>query len=203
MLTPHCQTLKTTVLQCTGLPVCIGIASTKTLAKLANHCAKKRPEYNGVCNFNEIPPQDQDALLQSLPVDEIWGIGSRLAVKLNRVGIRSVLDLKRAHSRTLRDKFSVTLAKTLAELNGDACYSLDDAPPPKQAIASTRSFGIKVTDIGRLKESITLYTSRAAEKARAQQSYANSITVFIQTSFFTRSRKIQQCINRSVAIAQQ
>jgi DNA polymerase V len=189
VLTVYCQTLKATVLQWTGLPVCVGIASTKTLAKLANHCAKKRPQYQGVCNFNDMPLEQLNAIFQSLPVGEIWGIGSRTTAKLNQLGIHNVLNLKQAHSRTYRDKFSVVLAKTIAELNGQACYGLEDAPPPKQAIASTRSFGIKVTDIESLKESITLYTSRAAEKARAQQSYANSITVFIQTSFFTEAAK--------------
>jgi DNA polymerase V len=109
-----------------------------------------------------------------------------LASKLNGIGIISVLDLKQAHSRTLRDKFSVVMAKTIAELNGVSCIDLEQMAPPKQNIASTRSFGIPVTSIEILKESVTLYASRAAEKARAQHTYANSISVFIQTSRFAR-----------------
>lgn len=184
-LTAHCRDLKDTVLKHTGLPVCVGIASTKTLAKLANHCAKKRPEYAGVCNFNELTPQQLDGIFKALPANEIWGIGSRLSAKLNQIGINTVFDLKQSHSRTLRDKFSVVLARTITEINGESCIGLEDAPPPKQTIASTRSFGIKVTDIESLKESVTLYTSRAAEKARLQKSHANSITVFIQTNAFS------------------
>ena len=183
-LTRYGQQLKAAVLQRTGLPVCVGIANTKTLAKLANHCAKKQSIFQGVCNFNERTPTELNAILAALPVGEVWGIGSRLEAKLNRVGVNSVLDLKRAHRRTLRDQFSVMLAKTIAELNGEACIDLELAPQPKQNIASTRSFGIPVSDLSSLSESVTLYTSRAAEKARAQASYANSVTVFIQTSPF-------------------
>lgn len=126
-----------------------------------------------------------DSLFASLPVGEVWGIGSKLSAKLQQVGIVTVLDLKQAHSRTLRDQFSVVMAKTIAELNGIACIDLEKVAPAKQNIASTRSFGIPVTSIDSLIESVTLYASRAAEKARAQHSYANSISVFIQTSPFS------------------
>jgi DNA polymerase V len=185
-LTHYGKDIKATVLKWTGMPVCVGIASTKTLAKLANHCAKKRPEFSGVCNFNDMPINIVDQILASMPVGEVWGIGSRLSAKLNRLGIVTVLDLKQAHSRTLRDKFSVVIAKTIAELNGIACIDLEQVAPPKQNIASTRSFGIPVTSIESLMESVTLYTSRAAEKARAQHTHANSISVFIQTSPFAK-----------------
>lgn len=185
-LTRYGQDIKATILQWTGLPVCVGIASTKTLAKLANHCAKKRPEYAGVCNFNALPIPSLNPILASLPINEVWGIGSRLSAKLNQFGIHTVLDLKQAHSRTLRDKFSVVVAKIIAELNGIACINLEQVAPPKQNIASTRSFGIPVTSIESLMESVTLYTSRAAEKARAQHTHANSISVFIQTSPFAQ-----------------
>jgi DNA polymerase V len=186
-LTSYSREIKSTILKWTGLPVCVGLGSSKTLAKLSNHCAKKRPEYSGVCNFNIMSPGQLNSILQTIPVGEVWGIGSRLSVKLNQLGILTVLDLKRAHSRTLRDKFSVVMAKTIAELNGIACIGLEQVAPPKQNIASTRSFGIPVTSIESLMESVTLYTSRATEKARAQHTHANSISVFIQTSPFAQS----------------
>jgi DNA polymerase V len=192
-LSRYCANLKDTVLQNTGLPVCVGIAHTKTLSKLANHCAKKRPEYAGVCNFNELSPEALDIVFASLPVNEVWGIGSRLSAKLNQIGIVTVLDLKNAHSRTLRDRFSVVMAKTIKELNGDSCIDLEQATPAKQNIASTRSFGIPVSDLDSLKESVTLYTSRAAEKARLQKTYANSISVFIQTSPFAQQPYYGNC----------
>ena len=185
-LTCYGKDIKATILQWTGLPVCVGVASTKTLAKLANHCAKKRPEYAGVCNFNDLPIHSLNPILASIPIGEVWGIGSRLSAKLNQFGIHTVLDLKQAHSRTLRDKFSVVVVKIIAELNGIACINLEQVAPPKQNIASTRSFGIPVTSIESLMESVTLYTSRAAEKARAQHTHANSISVFIQTSPFAK-----------------
>lgn len=183
-LTLYGHELKDTILQWTGLPVCVGIATTKTLAKLSNHCAKKRPEYNGVCNFKVMPAKAVDDIMASVPVGEVWGIGPRLSVKLNQLNIYTVLDLRNAHPRTMRDKFSVVLAKTVRELNGEPCIELEQVAPAKQNIASTRSFGIPVTDLSSLKESVALYTSQASEKARKQGSYANSITVFIQTSPF-------------------
>jgi DNA polymerase V len=186
-LTDYGKDIKATIVQWTGMPVCVGIGATKTLAKLANHCAKKRPDYSGVCNFNAIPMTIIDQILASIPVGEVWGIGSKLSAKLNQCGIITVLDLKQAHSRTLRDKFSVVMAKIIAELNGVSCIDLEQVDPPKQNIASTRSFGIPVTSIESLMESVTLYTSRAAEKARAQHTHANSISVFIQTSPFAQS----------------
>jgi DNA polymerase V len=186
-LTDYGKEIKRTILKWTGLPVCVGIASTKTLAKLANHCAKKRPHYAGVCNFNAMTTQATDEILRSLPVNEVWGIGPQLTAKLGKIGINTALDLKQAHSRTMRDKFSIVMARTIAELNGVSCIELEEVTPPKQNIASTRSFGIPVTSMQGLSESVTLYTSRAAEKARKQQSYANSISVFIQTSPFAHT----------------
>ncbi len=185
-LTSYSREIKSTLLKCTGLPVCVGLASSKTLAKLSNHCAKKRPEYSGVCNFNTMSPGQLNSILQTIPVSEVWGIGSRLSLCLNKLGIVTALDLKNAHSRTFRDKFSVVMAKTIAELNGEPCFEFEHAPPPKKNIASTRSFGIPVTELNDLIESVTLYTSRAAEKARSQKSYANSVTVFIQTSPYAK-----------------
>jgi DNA polymerase V len=138
------------------------------------------------CGQSFNTPHSLNPILASLSVSEVWGIGSRLSAKLNQFGIHTVLDLKQAHSRTLRDKFSVVMTKNIAELNGIACIDLEQAAPPKQNIASTRSFGIPVTSIESLMESVTLYTSRAAEKARAQQSHANSISVFIQTIPFAK-----------------
>lgn len=182
--TQYGHRLKDTILQWTGLPVCVGIASTKTLAKLSNHVAKKRNEYNGVCNFKAMTSQEVDNIMASLPVEETWGIGRQLSTKLKLLGINTVLDLKKSHRRTMRDKFSVVMTMVIAELNGEQCIELEQTPPNKQNIASTRSFGIPVNDLASLKESVALYTSQAAEKARQQGSYVNSITVFIQTSPF-------------------
>jgi DNA polymerase V len=183
-LTQYGHELKNTILRWTGLPVCVGIASTKTLAKLSNHCAKKQPSYAGVCNFKAMPPKAIDQIMAFLPVSEVWGIGSRLSAKLKLMNIHTALDLKNAHSPTLRNKLSVVVARTIAELNGESCIELEQITPAKQTIANTRSFGIPVTELDALRESVTFHVSQATERARRQNTYANSITVFIKTSPF-------------------
>lgn len=178
------QHMRRRILKWTGLPVCVGIGATKTLAKLANHCAKKHSVFNGVCNFNTMTALELDALLAQIEVGEVWGIGRKLAPKLQALGLNTVLDLKRANPERLRQQFSVVLEKTIRELNAIVCIELEDITPPKQQIMSSRSFGQPVRDYNSLAESITLYMSRAAEKLRRQQSFAGSVQVYIRTSPF-------------------
>jgi DNA polymerase V len=176
--------MKNRIMQWTGLPVCVGIGATKTLAKLANHCAKKRPVFNGVCNFNAMEPDLLNKLLSEIPVGEIWGVGGKLAPRLEALGFKSVYDLKHANQKIMRREFSVVMEKTIRELNGHLCIELEDAPPAKKQILSSRSFGQPVRDYNSLAESITLYISRAAEKLRRQKSLAGSVYVYIRTSPF-------------------
>jgi len=183
-LTHYGHQIRNRVLQWTGLPVSVGIASTKTLAKLANHCAKKRPEFNGVCDFNAMQRDRLDALLNTIAVGEIWGVGRKLAPKLQAMGFSTVLDLKRADPEILRQQFSVVMEKTIRELNGLVCIELEELPPAKQQILSSRSFGKPVYDLESLSESVSLYMSRAAEKLRKQQSYAGALHVYVRTSPF-------------------
>lgn len=178
------QDMRKRILKWTGLPVCVGIGSTKTLSKLANHCAKKRPVFNSVCNFNTMPSKDLDDLLGQVEVGEIWGVGRKLAPKLQALGFNTVLDLKRANPERLRQQFSVVMEKTIRELNGTVCIELEEIIPTKKQIISSRSFGYPVRDYNSLAESITLYMSRAAEKLRKQQSFAGSVYVYIRTSPF-------------------
>jgi DNA polymerase V len=183
-LIQYAQDMRQRILQWTGLPVCVGIGATKTLAKLANHCAKKRPQLNGVCNFNMMTTQALDQLLAEIDVGEIWGVGRKLAPKLAALGYQSALDLKQASPETLRQQFSVIMEKTIRELNGTVCIELEEISPPKKQILSSRSFGHPVRDYNSLAESITLYMSRAAEKLRRQHSFAGSAYVYIRTSPF-------------------
>jgi DNA polymerase V len=178
------QTMRKRILLWTGLPVCVGIGSTKTLAKLANHCAKKQPHFNGVCDFNALTTDALNNLLSKIDVGEVWGVGRKLARRLEALGIKSVLDLKQANADRLRRQFSVVMQKTIHELNGIVCIELEDIAPPKKQILSSRSFGVPVRDFNSLAESITLYMSRAAEKLRRQQDFAGSVYVYIRTSPF-------------------
>jgi DNA polymerase V len=188
-LVNYAQDMRGKIRQWTGLPVCVGVGASKTLAKLANHVAKKRPEYNGVCNLNQFDPKQLDTLLSEIPVGEIWGVGRKLAPKLNAYGIQTVLDLKASNSEYMRQQFSVVMEKTIRELNGMACIELEEVIPAKQQIISSRSFGKPVTDLESLSESVSLYISRASEKLRKQQSYAGAVTVYINTSPFSDEPK--------------
>lgn len=183
-LTRYGQQIRHRIKHWTGLPVCVGVGASKTLAKLANHIAKKNMQFNGVCDLNAMPSQEQDAWLGRIEVGEVWGIGRRLAPQLQEIGIQTVLDLKKADTATLNSKFSVVMEKIIRELNGVVCIELEDMAAPKKQIISSRSFGTPVTDLKSLEQSITLYVSRAAEKLRRQQSYAGSIHIYIRTSPF-------------------
>lgn len=176
------QTIRRSILQWTGLPVCVGIGRTKTLSKLANHCAKKRPEFDGVCNFNLMRHDQLETLFKQIDVSEVWGVGRKLSARLNMLGINTVYDLKTADEQYMREQFSIVLMKTVQELKGTVCIDLEKERPDKKQILSSRSFGYPVTDYQSLAESITLYVSRATQKLRAQASYAGAIYVYIRTS---------------------
>ena len=178
------QEMRGRILKWTGLPVCVGVGSTKTLAKLANHIAKKQSQFNGVCNLNALADNELNKLLNNIDVGEVWGVGRRLASKLKALAINTVLDLKQADPEFLRQQFSIVMAKTVSELNGFVCIELEEIAPPRKQILSSRSFGHAVRDYNSLAESITLYMSRAAEKLRSQQSLANVVQVYIRTSPF-------------------
>lgn len=183
-LVKYGQHMRQRILKWTGLPVCVGIGSTKTLSKLANHCAKKRPLFNGVCNFNAMSPAELDEQLSQIEVGEIWGVGRKLAPKLQVLGFNTAFDLKRANPERLRQQFSVVMEKTIRELNGTVCIEMEEISPNKKQILRSRSFGHPVNDYNSLAESITLYMSSAAERLRRQQSFAGSVYVFITTSPF-------------------
>ena len=166
------------------LPVCVGMATTKTLAKLANHVAKKRPEFNAVCDFTGLDTHGLDQLLGQIEVGEVWGVGPRISPRLQHMGIMTVLNLKNAPRGKIRQQFSVVMERTIAELNGESCIALEDVAPPKQQIMSSRSFGVPVFDLAELQQSVASYTARAAVKLRNQASLAGAIQVYIRTSPF-------------------
>lgn len=181
-LTQYGQKMRATIRQRLGIPVCVGIASTKTLAKLANHVSKLQPRYASVCDFNGMTEKTLNALLAQIEVGEVWGVGRRTNSKLQDMGITSVLDLKRASVQRIRAGFGVVLERTVAELNGECCLELDDVTPPRQQIICSRSFGMPVYALEDLEQAVAAYTARAAEKLRLQHSIAGGIQVYIRTS---------------------
>ncbi|PYF84621.1 DNA polymerase V [Marinomonas alcarazii] len=174
--------VKAKVDQWTGITVGIGIAPTKTLAKLANHAAKKYPATGSVVDLMDANRQKR--LLALLDVGDVWGVGRRTTAKLKARGIHTALDLANADLKSIRSEFSVVLERTIRELNGVSCLDLELVRPTKQQIICSRSFGHKVTDKQELREAISKYTTRAAEKLRGEKRLCRLVSVFIRTSPF-------------------
>jgi len=179
------QRIRRQVKQWVGIPVCVGIGATKTLAKLANHCAKKGlAGTEGVCDFGRMDAAELDALLARIDVNEVWGVGHRLTDKLAALGIASVRDLRDADAVTLGEAFSIVLQRTVMELRGVSCLELEELAPAKKQIISSRSFGAYVYTLPELEEAVSTYIARAAEKLRRQHSVAGALQVYIRTNPF-------------------
>lgn len=177
------QELKDAVYQNTGLAVGVGIAQTKTLAKLANHAAKKwQRQTGGVVDLSNLDRQRK--LMAALPVDEVWGVGRRISKKLEAMGIKTVLDLADTDIRFIRKHFNVVLERTVRELRGEPCLELEEFAPVKQEIVCSRSFWERITDYDSMRQAICSYASRAAEKLRGEHQYCRFISTFVKTSPF-------------------
>ncbi len=181
-LTSYAQAMRGAIKQCVGIPVCVGIAPSKTLAKLANHVAKKQKQYHGVCDFNAMTARMRDNLLAKIEVGEVWGVGRRSAERLQQMGITTVLELKYSPASRVRAEFGVVMERIVAELNGEACIGLDDVTPPRRQIICSRSFGMPVSLLADLEQAVIAYTTRAAEKLRGQHAVAAGIQVHIRTN---------------------
>lgn len=175
--------IKDRIYKWTGIEVSIGIAKTKTLAKLATEIAKKNTENNGIFILTD-PKKIKDQLLKTDVVD-IWGIGKNLQKRLYRLGVFSALDLLNTDSFLIKKKLSVNVYKTCLELQGISCLKLEDISQ-KKSILSSRSFSKKISDLTTLEKAISKFTSIAAEKLRKQKLHANFLTVFIRTSFHSQ-----------------
>jgi len=176
------QRIKKSVFRSTGIPVCVGMGPTKTLAKLANFAAKKWKQTGGVLDLSDLMRREK--LMRIVPVDEVWGIGSRTAARLNRLGIHTVWDLAKQQPDRIQDQFNVVVARTVMELNGIACLELEEITPDKQQIVCSRSFSRRLTEYQELSEALAAFCSRAAEKLRVQNSVTGYITIFLRTNLF-------------------
>lgn len=184
-LVEYGQGIRQRIQQWLGLAVCVGIASTKTLAKLANHCAKKGlAGMDGVCDFTTMSESQLDRLFAGIEVGEVWGVGRKIDARLASMGIATVRQLRNADPDMIRAKFSVVLERTVRELRGVSCLDLEEVAPDKQQIMCSRSFGQYVEDREQLEEVVASYVSRAAEKLRHQDSLAGTLMVFIRTNPF-------------------
>ncbi|MGZ8182308.1 MAG: Y-family DNA polymerase [Methylobacter sp.] len=180
--TAYGQRIRKAVYRATGIPVCVGMGPTKTLAKLANFAAKKWKQTGGVLDLSD--PVRREKLIRIVPVGEVWGIGSRTTAKLNQLGINTVWDLAIQPSKRIQAQFNIVIARTVMELNGIPCLELEEVTPDKQQIVCSRSFSRRLTEYGELSQALAEYCSRAAEKLRHQHSVAGHISVFIRTSPF-------------------
>lgn len=179
------QKIRQAVKRNVGIPVCVGIADTKTLAKLANHCAKKGlAGENGVCDFGRLAELQLSTLFASLPVGEVWGVGRRITERLLTMNIETVEDLRCADQEYIRQQFSIVLERTVKELNGIPCIELEEAGIPRQQIMVSRSFGSTITEFDDLAESVSSFATKAAEKLRHDGSVAASVCVYIRTNPF-------------------
>lgn len=186
--------IRSRILQWVGIPCGIGIGTTKTLAKLANHVAKTAERKPGsypanlaqVCNLAALTPPELEAVLAATPVGEVWGVGRQISKQFNAAGITNVLELTRLDAAMVKSRWSVVLERTIRELQGTPCIDLDHSPAPKQEIATTRSFGHPVTELQHLNEAVTEFASRASQKLRKQGSTAGQVLVFIRTSPFRK-----------------
>ena len=166
----------------TGIPVSIGISTTKTLAKIANHIAKRSNQFEGVFILDD--PIMNNKILEQFPIEKIWGIGRKTTKFLNYYGIKTALQLQKIDRKWIKKYLTIKGLQTVQELNGESCFSIDPIIKPKKEICTSRSFGKMVTDLQLLKESIAMYATRCAEKLRKQKSYTGLVKVFINSNYF-------------------
>jgi DNA polymerase V len=196
------HTMRERILQWIGVPTCIGIGATKTLAKLANHIAKtaeRKPglypmELSQVCNLESLSAGELKDVFQRTDVSEVWGVGRRIHAQLKASGIESVWDLRESSTSALRARFGVVMERTIRELQGHACIDLEEVPAHKKEIACTRSFGQAVVSLEPLVQAVSEFASRAAEKLRRQHSQASQVLVFIRTSPFRSGPQYSQSV---------
>lgn len=176
--------IQQTVAQWVGIPVSVGMAPTKTLAKIAVHEAKKTSA--GIVDLMD--KHRQEEVMKLTPVGQVWGVGRRYNERLGEMHIQTALELCRADAKTVRRRFSVCLERTVMELRGLPCYALEEQPKPRKQIISSRSFGQAVSGIKDLQQAVSVYTHRAAKKLQREGMACQSITVGIRTSFFNEPR---------------
>jgi DNA polymerase V len=191
----HVRALRAAVLQWTGIPVSVGIAPTKTLAKLANHVAKNDEKHGGAVLL--LDEAAQDAVLARIELTDLWGVAGRLAQRLKAIGIHTPLDLKNSDPWVIRERLGVVTMRLALELRGVPCLNLEREIPDRKSIMASRSFGRPVTGLADMREAVASYAARAAEKLRRQHLATAHLMVFIETNRF-KPDEAQHCATRAV-----
>ena len=179
-LSAYCAHIRQTVLQWTGIPTCVGVAQTNTLAKIANRIAKKNAQYNGVCLLDK-----QESVITALyatPIEDVWGIGHRYAAMLHGYGVHTALDFARRDANWVRRQMSIVGLRTWKELNGERCIEISTVQDKKKSIITSRTFGESIPDFVSLSEAVSNFASKCAYKLRKQESCAKEMQVFIATN---------------------
>ena len=191
------QHIRRKIYKWTGLPVSIGIAPNKTLAKIANRVAKK----SNLGVFELADEKLQTDVLKETSINDIWGIGYNSAKKLKALGIANAFELKNLDRRWARKLLSVVGARIVEELNGKICLPLELVPPPKKSITCSRSFGCMVEQIEHLNEALDNYLVKAAEKMRRQNLVTNAVSVFLATNRFAKTQQYSNSLTIELANA--
>ena len=181
-LLEHGRLIRRTVPQWTGIPVSVGIAETKTLAKIANRIAKRTPDTGGVFDLLACP--DREALLGRVAVEDVWGIGPNHARLLKQHGITTARQLAGTDDQWIRKRMGIVGLRLVMELRGVSCLDLEQCPSPKQSLTCSRAFGKRINTLAEMQEAVSVYTSRVAEKLRCERLAATVLTVCLTTNEF-------------------
>lgn len=185
------------VLRWTGIPVSVGLAPTKTLAKVANRLAKKSHMAQGVLPLMGL--EEQTRALDETPVEEVWGVGPVYSKVLRSVGINTARKLRDADRRWVRRRMTVVGARVIEELRGVSCLAIEQCPPPKKSVTCSRSFGVTVASLGELREAVAVYLTRAAERMRRHAMAAGAVTVWVDTNRFSDDPQYSNTITYELA----
>lgn len=197
-LTDYGQQIRQMVKQWTGIPVSVGIAETKTLAKIANRVAKRTPDMGGVCDLLACP--DRDALLGRIAVEDVWGIGPNHAHMLTQHGITTAFQLRRVDDQWIRKRMGIVGLRLVMELRGVSCLDLEQCPAPKQSLTCSRAFGKLISTLGEMEEAVSVYTSRVAEKLRRERLAATVLTVCLTTNEFKEGPQYSNALTLNLSV---
>lgn len=191
--------IKTKVYQWIGVPCSLGISTTKTLSKVAQRFTKKMPEAQGVLDLTD--PSEQTQVLEETPVEDVWGVGPAYSKLLREAGITTARKLRDADRRWIRQRMTVVGARIVEELRGTRCLALEQCPQARKSVTCSRSFGSAVESLDELREAVSSYTFRAAERLRRSRLAAGVVTVFISTNRFSPDSQYSNARTYELALA--